>query len=194
MMTFSFSFDDYEEAEIGLAAFAETCRQLKTTLKRKPKPTTAPKQATALVGDGLVGNGPDDLLPPLPATPADPAPEATAPEAEAPAAPARTRKSTKKPDAKVEPKAEAKSEPKAEAKSEPKAEAQTLAVKTVTLEQLRDLGNEIIAKEGGKGAKKVGAVLKQFNGARQFPDVPEDKRGEAYAKLQAAALNDQIPF
>jgi hypothetical protein len=184
MLSFQFSFDDYEEAETALAAFAETCRQLKSTLKkRKPAgvPTNSPISATA---ESAANKEMKEFLNEqsnLDTSSGKPA--ADKPEK----APRGSKKSA---DAKL---ADAVNRP-TDAPEEKKTVLVT-APSNVTIEHLRAQVAELTSNKNKGGVLKVAEILKSFGSeVKRLPDLPEDAYPKVFKMLAAAITGDAIPY
>lgn len=179
MMTFSLSFEDYEEAEIGLTAFAATCRQINETLKARPKRSRA--AAAQLEKTLAEASSQLDIVDAVNEAPAakDFVSEALDAPSERSVAP---KQRAKRGTAKV-------AEKPAE---EPAAEKATIAVRAPTLADCRTL---IAANKDKPGA--ITLIKKAYSKAgienlKNFTD--ESKAAAIHKALTEAFLDDSIPF
>ena len=173
MISFSYSFEDPEDGELVFAAFSETCRQLKSTLKNKRAKKVAP------VAEAPVQVDLEDAI------------------AEAPVEPAPVKKQRAKRGPARAPNGEALStEAAPEAKLEPvvvrpTAKQPAAARVPVTIADCKSLVTA--NKDTPDCYTLVAKVLKKHKVAG-ISKAPEDKAAAIHADLTAAFLGDEIAF
>lgn len=177
-MTLSFDFGDQAEAAMLFDVFSETFSRLKAAagaLMTAAAPAAKPAPFALAQAKVLTAS---DVVPQLPIASTEGAAAVsvpTSPAAEAQPEGERRKRRTK---------AEMEAARAAEAQTETSEQPVEAAPELVTLDMLRTIGNQVAQKISGP---KVLEILQQFgSNVKRYPDIPEDKRGEALAKFKQA--------